>query len=254
MPGKRPLVVSPSKPGEPRGTRRRIIDLVRQSPLTANDIAAELGLTHNAVRAHLVGLQRDGLIREGGLRPGETRPSVLYEFVPRADSAFSKAYIPFIAQLLKVLGERMSQTELDDVMRTVGNGLAEKWPKLNGDLAQRVTAVSLLLQELGSLTVVEPSNGGFVLRGYGCMLGEAVHGRPEVCRAVESLIAHLVQARAHQCCEHGEHPRCCFEISPLQPDNGAIRTTMDGRCRYSSRPGSPSCSGLPVRIATQPIQ
>jgi predicted ArsR family transcriptional regulator len=182
--------------------------------LTANEIAAELGLTHNAVRAHLAGLQRDGLIREGGLRPGETRPSVLYELVPRADSVFSRAYIPFIAQLLKVLGERMSRTELDQVMRTVGSGLAAEWPKLNGDLAQRVAAASLLLQELGSLTEVERSNGGFVLRGYGCMLGEAVHGRPEVCRAVESLIAQLVQARARECCVHGEHPRCCFEITP----------------------------------------
>ena len=206
--------MAPSKPGEPKGTRRRIVDLLRQSALTANDIAATLGLTHNAVRAHLVGLQRDGLIREGGLRPGETRPSVLYEIVPRADSVFSRAYIPFVAQLLKVLAERMSQTELDEVMRSVGSGLAEEWPRLNGDLAQRVATASLLLQELGSLTEIESSNGGFILRGYGCMLGEAVHGRPEVCRAVESLIGQLVQARAHQCCEHGEHPRCCFEIAP----------------------------------------
>jgi predicted ArsR family transcriptional regulator len=212
-----------SRAGEPRGTRRRIVDLLRQSALTANDIAAELGLTHNAVRAHLAGLQRDGLIREGGMRPGETRPSVLYELVPRADSIFSRAYIPFVAQLLKVLGERMSRPELDDVMRTVGSGLAAEWPRLNGDLGQRVTAASVLLQELGSLTEVEPLNDGFVLRGYGCMLGEAVHGRPEVCRAVESLIGHLVQARAHECCEHGEHPRCCFEITPLPASRRSMR-------------------------------
>ena len=204
----------PSKPDAPRGTRRRIIDLLRQSALTANELAAELALTHNAVRAHLTGLQSDGLIREAGLRRGETRPSMLYELVPRADAVFSKAYIPFVAQLLKVLGERMSKAELDELMRSVGTGLAAEWPRLNGDLAQRVTAASLLLQELGALTEVEPLNGGFVLRGYGCMLGEAVHGRPEVCRAVESLIAQLVQARVNECCERGEHPRCCFEISP----------------------------------------
>jgi len=204
----------PTNPDAPKGTRRRIIDLLRQSALTANELAAELTLTHNAVRAHLAGLQGDGLIREAGLRRGETRPSVLYELVPRADAVFSRAYVPFIAQLLKVLGERMSKAELDELMRSVGTGLAAEWPRLNGDLAQRVTAASLLLQELGALTEVDSSNGGFVLRGYGCVLGEAVHGRPEVCRAVESLIAQLVQARVKQCCERGEHPRCCFEISP----------------------------------------
>lgn len=208
------MVMPSSQPGEPKGTRRKIIDLLRQSALTANEIAAALDLTHNAVRAHLTGLQRDGLIRDAGLRPGETRPSVVYELVPRADSVFSKAYIPFIAQLLKVLGERMSQAELDDLMRSVGIGLAAESPRLNGDLAQRVNGASLLLRELGSLTEVERSNGGFVLRGHGCMLGEAVHGRVEVCRAVESLLAQLLQAQTRQCCEHGEHPRCCFEIDP----------------------------------------
>jgi len=204
----------PSLPGGPRGTRRRIIDLLRQSALTANEIAAALELTHNAVRAHLSGLQSDGIIRNAGLRPGGTRPSVVYELVPRADSLFSTAYIPFVAQLLKVLGERMSQAELDEMMRRVGIGLAAEWPRLNGDLAERVNAASALLQELGSLTEIEPTNDGFILRAHGCMLGEAVHGRPEVCRAVESLLAQLAQARARQCCQHGEHPRCCFEIAP----------------------------------------
>ncbi|MDQ3699242.1 MAG: ArsR family transcriptional regulator [Gemmatimonadota bacterium] len=208
------MPVPPRRPGSLKGTREQIVNLLRRSSLTAGEIAAELELTHNAVRGHLAGLQRDGLIREAGLRRGETRPSVLYEFVPRADSVFSRAYIPFVAQLLRVLGERMSKPELDELMRSVGTGLAAEWPKLNGDLAQRVEAASLLLQELGSLIEVERWNGGFVLRSYGCMLGEAVHGRPEVCRAVESLISQLVQAEVHECCERGEHPRCCFEISP----------------------------------------
>lgn len=216
----------PPKSGAPKSTRRQIVDLLRQSALTANEIAAALSLTHNAVRAHLAVLQRDGLIREGGLRRGETKPSVLYQIVPRADSVFSKAYIPFVAQLLKLLGERMTKAELDDLMRSVGANLATEWPRMNGDLAQRVSAVSLLLQDLGSLTEVEPSNGGFVLRGYGCMLGEAVHGRPEVCQAVESLIGQLVQADARECCEHGEHPRCCFEISTpsagIRPRRGEV--------------------------------
>ena len=201
-------------PPSQRGTRRRIVDLLRRSALTANEIAAELELTHNAVRNHLAALERDGLIRPGGRRQSHTRPAVVYELVPRADSIFSRAYIPFVAQLLKVLGERMSKPELDDIMRAVGDGLAAGQPRARGGLARRVETASLLLEELGSLTEVERWDGGFILRGYGCMLSEAVHGRPEVCRAVESLLAQLVEAPVRECCERGEHPRCCFEISP----------------------------------------
>jgi predicted ArsR family transcriptional regulator len=182
--------------------------------MTANEIAAKCGLTHNAVRGHLTALQRDGLVREGGMRRSGTRPAVLYELVPRSDSLLSRAYIPFVAQLLRVLGEQMSQGELDALMQTVGSRLGAEWPRLQGDLPQRVEAASLLLEDLGALTHIEKWDGGFILRGYGCLLGEAVHGRPEVCRAVESLLAHLLEVPVKECCERGEHPRCCFEISP----------------------------------------
>lgn len=204
-------------PGSRKGTRGRIIDLLRRSSLTANEIAAECGLTHNAVRGHLTALQRDGLVREGGLRRSGTRPAVLYELIPRADSMLSKAYIPFVANLLRVLGEQMSQQELDALMQTVGRRLGAERPRLQGNLAQRVEGASLLLEDLGALTEVEQWDGGFILRGYGCLLGEAVHGRPEVCRAMESLLAHLIEAPVKECCERGEHPRCCFEISPPTP-------------------------------------
>jgi DeoR family transcriptional regulator, suf operon transcriptional repressor len=198
--------------------------LLRRSSLTANEIAAELGLTHNAVRGHLAALQRDNLVREGSLRRSGTRPSMVYELVPRADSILSRAYIPFVAQLLRVLGERMSTGELDELMQTVGRRLGAEWPRLRGGFRERVEGTSALLQELGSLTEVEQWDGGFILRGYGCLLGEAVHGRPEVCQAMASLVAHLVEAPVHECCERGDQPRCCFEISP--PDGTTSRISF----------------------------
>jgi predicted ArsR family transcriptional regulator len=212
-------------PPTPKGTRRRILDLLRRSPLTAKEIAADLELTHNAVRGHLAALQRDNLVREGSLRRSGTRPAVVYELVPRADSILSTAYIPFVAQLLRVLGERMSKEELDELMQVVGRRLGAEWPRLRGDFRERVDAVTVLLEELGSLTEVEQWDGGYIIRGYGCSLGEAVHGRPEVCRAMESLIGHLVEAPVSECCERGEHPRCCFEISP--PDDTSRRLVAD---------------------------
>jgi predicted ArsR family transcriptional regulator len=207
------MLVSPLNPRVPEGTRGRIVELLRRSALSANEIAARLGITHNAVRGHLAALRRSGLVREGGLQRGTSRPAVVYELVPRAESVFSGAYVPFVAHLLRALGERMSSAELHELMRTVGRSLAADWPRLRGDLGQRVDAAVTLLKELGALTDVETANGGFILRGYGCLLGEAVHGRPEVCRAVESLLAELLEVPVEECCEHGERPRCCFEIN-----------------------------------------
>jgi predicted ArsR family transcriptional regulator len=205
----------PRNPDRPKGTRGRILDLLRRSPLTANEIATRLGLTHNAVRVHLTALQRDGLLREGGMQPSASRPAVIYELVSGAEALFSHAYIPFVAHLVRVLGERLPQAELDDLMRTVGHRVAAEWPRLRGDLEQRVGAASALLEELGGLNEVERENGDFVIRGYGCLLAEATHSRPEVCRAMESFLAELIEAPVHECCDRtSARPRCCFEIRP----------------------------------------
>ena len=207
-----------------KGTRRKIIDLLRRSDLTANEIAARLELTHNAVRGHLAALRHEGLIREAGSRRSGTRPAVIYALVPEAEAGFSRAYVPFVAHLVRVLQERVDQKELDEVMRLVGRGLASDRPRAHGDLTQRVEAAADLLEELGALNEVERLNGGFVIRGHGCVLSEAVHRRPEVCRAMESLLAELVQAPVRECCNRsGERPRCCFEIAVSGGSGGAAR-------------------------------
>lgn len=190
--------------------------------MSANEIAAQLDLTHNAVRSHLADLIRSGLVREAGLRKGASRPSVLYELVPRAESAFSDAYVPFVAHLLRTLGERMTTAELDDLMGSVGKSLAAEWPRLRGTLPQRVQAANALLEQLGAMTEVEAVDHELVIRGYGCLLSEAVHGRPEVCLAIERMLAELLAVPVEQCCIRGERPRCCFKINP--ESTGALQT------------------------------
>jgi predicted ArsR family transcriptional regulator len=212
----------PQRPSSLTGTRERILTLLRRSRLTANEIAARLGLTHNAVRGHLAALRGEGLVREGGLQRSASRPAVVFELVPGAEAAFSKAYLPFVVHLVRVLQERLQQGELDEVMHTVGHRLAVEWPRLRGDLSQRVQAASTLLEELGALNEVDQEGGGFVIRGYGCLLAEAVHGRPDVCRAMESLLAELLEVPVRECCERGERPRCCFEIA-TGDGGGAVR-------------------------------
>jgi predicted ArsR family transcriptional regulator len=208
------MPVPRAKLGSLKGTRGTILDLLRRSDLTANEIAARLDLTHNAVRGHLAGLQHEGLIRQAGSRRGGTRPAVVYTLAPEAEAIFSRAYIPFVVHLVKALQEQLDPTELDDIMRKVGQSLATDWPRARGDLPKRVEAASALLEDLGALNEVERLDGGFVIRGYGCVLSQAVHRRPEICRAMESLLAELVDAPVRECCDRrGERPQCCFEIS-----------------------------------------
>jgi predicted ArsR family transcriptional regulator len=207
------MPVPPRRSSALKGTRDRILAMLRRKASTTNEIAAELGLTHNAVRSHLTALQRDGMIRPGSMQPSASRPAVVYELLPEAEAIFSRAYIPFVAQLVQVLQQRLPEGELEEVMRTVGRRLGAEWPRLHGPLSHRVEEASRLLEELGAMNEVEPLEGGFVIRGHGCLLAEAVHGRPEVCRAMESLLTELLEVSVRECCDRTARPRCCFAIA-----------------------------------------
>lgn len=203
----------PVRIGSPQGTRGQIIDLLRRSPATATEIAARLDLTYNAVRSHLNALQRDGLVQTGGLQRGETRPAVLYELAPGVSEALSRAYVPFTAQVLRELSDRLSESELDELMRSVGRRLATQWSRPTGTLRQRVDAASALLHRLGAPNEIETTEETVTIRGFGCLLATAVGEQAAVCRAMESMIEELVDAPVTECCDRGERPRCCFRVA-----------------------------------------
>ena len=73
-------------------TRGQILALLRVESCTVNELAAALKLTNNAVRAHLISLERDGLIQREGSRPGLRKPHASYGLTADAEQIFPKAY------------------------------------------------------------------------------------------------------------------------------------------------------------------
>ena len=61
-----------------KSTRGRILDLLRTRDRTVNELAEELRLTDNAVRAHLASLERDRLVVHSGMKPGFRKPHATY--------------------------------------------------------------------------------------------------------------------------------------------------------------------------------
>src|SRR5262249_33293576 len=101
-------------------TRGRIVALLRCKTLTGNELAQALAMTDNAVRSHLLTLERDGLIRQGGVQRGRRKPHFAYELTPEAEHLFPKSYDALLNVLLSVLKERLAPDELGEVLREVG--------------------------------------------------------------------------------------------------------------------------------------
>ena len=83
-------------------TRGWIVTLLRRSGRTVEELARELGLTDNGVRAHLATLERDGIVRQrGSVRHGSGggKPAYVYELAPEAEDLFPRAYEPVLRRL-----------------------------------------------------------------------------------------------------------------------------------------------------------
>jgi predicted ArsR family transcriptional regulator len=196
-------------------TRGQIVALLRRGSHTVEELARAIGLTDNAVRAHLATLERDGLVRPVGVRrgPGAGKPATLYELHPEAEPLFSRAYAPVLRAVLDVIAERLPEAQIEAVMRDVGRQLAAELGRdVTGDLHARVHAAAALLGALGGEAYVEKGDDRLQLRGYGCPLSAAVTPRAEVCRAVEALLSEVIGVTVREHCDRGERPRCCFQV------------------------------------------
>lgn len=198
-------------------TRGQIVGLLRKGAATVEDLARSLGLTDNAIRSHLATLERDGLVRQDGVRrtPGAGKPATIYEIHPDAEPLFSRAYAPVLSAVLDELAEQLPAERTEELMRAVGRRLASRVGRApSGDLTVRVEAAVALLNSLGGAAQMDRRGDVLVIRGCGgCPLSSATASRPELCRALESLLSEYVGAQVQECCDRGDRPRCHFEIS-----------------------------------------
>src|SRR5690242_21552530 len=139
-----------------RTTRGRILMLLRRKSRNVNELAAELGVTDNAVRAQLLALERDGLVAASGTIPGTRKPHTLYSLTDEAERLFPKAYEALLCELLSVLGGRLPARRMDAVLRSVGRRLAAAFrPRASSAIIrERVKVAVDVLGELGGLAEI----------------------------------------------------------------------------------------------------
>ena len=199
-------------------TRGRIVSLMRDGSSTVSALASQLELTDNAVRAHLLSLERDGLIRQSGVQRGSRKPHYAYELTPDAERLFPKAYDALLNQLITTLKGRLPPPAVEDVLREVGRSLAARHApgEVSADLEARLQNVLNILKAIGGTPVVESEGGNLIIRSGGCPLAAAVAEHPEVCQLAEALVAEVVGLPARESCQRGgESPKCRFEIGEL---------------------------------------
>ena len=197
-------------------SRQAVLDLIRRGERTVNTLAASLRISDNAVRVHLVALERDGLIRRSGtVRSGAAgQPAAEYDLTPAGEQVLSTAYPAALAALSEATAARLDARSRRALYLEAGKRLAAKvTPKDTGSLQERAESCAALIDSLGGSATVTAGRGHAMVVGAGCPLATAVRGEPGTCHIIEGLIEAHTGLKAEQQCSHGERPSCRFRLT-----------------------------------------
>lgn len=195
-------------------TRGRVIVLLRRSNHTVAELAESLGVTDNAVRAHLATLERDGLVQQSGMKAGTRKPHFEYELTTEAELLFPKSLGVVFNQVLSVLGEQLSAEQTGELFTEVARRLASETAEQvkTRSLEERAQAVVELISGLGGLAEVEEHPDHLLIHGISCPFAAIVCEHGDVCQLVSMVISEIAQAPVLERCDRGGKIQCYFEI------------------------------------------
>lgn len=198
-----------------RTTRGRVLDSIRDGYSTVDELSRRLELTDNAVRAHLLTLERDHLIEQHGFQQGLRKPHFSYRLTPEAEQLFPKAYHALLGRLLAVMKLRLKPAQFRDILREVAGVLASGsgMPKNPATVEEKGKTAAGVLRELGGAPRIEQNSEKMLINSNsGCPFSQIVDEHPEVCGLAETLLSEMTGADVREHCERGETPRCSFEL------------------------------------------
>lgn len=194
-------------------TRGEILARLCAEPHTVARLAEALGINRNSVRHHLLRLADEGLVEHRVVRRGVGKPAHEYRVTPQGQARLSRAYLPLLNQLLRVVEARLGPVEAEAALREAGRGLAPR-ERATGELGERVAAAIGFLRGLGGFAVAEQSDGGHVIRCTCCAIGAVVAEHPLACRGMASMLEAFLGAPVRERCDRSGRPACRFEVMP----------------------------------------
>jgi predicted ArsR family transcriptional regulator len=203
-------------------TRGQVLGLLRRGIGTVEELASELGLTDNAIRAHLATLERDGLVERHGMQPGSRKPHVNYVLTSEAEQLFPKAYSTLFNQLLATLKRRVGAEELESILSEVAESLAVgNTPRKNESVESRAERAISTFESLGGAPALKVVEDKLLIQSVtSCPFDTSVSKHPEVCRLAETFLSEITGLTITEHCQKGDSPRCSFELTSNKEKGG----------------------------------
>ena len=179
-------------------SREEIVQQLRvRGGVSADDLAATLGVSKQCVRKHLDVLERDGFVRHAPERGERGRPAHVFRLTEKAEELFPKRYDLFAKAVLRQVGEVWGERGLNAVFCGCAAEMVEGLrPQLKGlDFDARVLRLTELLGEMGYEAEAEAlEDGSYVLTEWNCPQAELAREYRQLCDQELTVYRELLEA------------------------------------------------------------
>ena len=202
-------------------TRDAVIRLLQgRGASTANELAAEIGVSTGSIRRHMDIMVAEGLLDTELVRQQRGRPVTRYSLSEAGEEETSGArYSRLIDRIVPALAELSADevsgrdgSELMDLLfdRVAAFMARDHAPRITADgLDERVRQVTAALHEEGILDVVEERGEMIVLRNTTCPVRSCAEGNHAMCDADRSTIELLLGMPVMQASTVATGGDCC---------------------------------------------
>ncbi|MBV8368845.1 MAG: helix-turn-helix domain-containing protein [Candidatus Eremiobacteraeota bacterium] len=197
-------------------TRGKIVGALRERrSASAFDLAAQFGLSPNAIRQQLVVLERDGLISGRSVRRGKTKPTVEYSLTPEADRYFPQRYDKMLNAVLREIRSAGGDEAVKAVFQRIGKRSAERIASGSPSAESRLDVLVSALKASGvNAELQKTEHGTILLHEHTCPYASVVAENPEACSAIHTILDQVAPGKSQQVESLATGgTECRFEIS-----------------------------------------
>jgi predicted ArsR family transcriptional regulator len=180
--------------------RGKIVAALRERrSASAFDLAAQFGLSANAIRQQLVLLERDGLIAGRSVRRGKTKPTVEYSLTADAERYFPQRYDKMLNAVLREIRVAGGDDAVKAVFQRIGKRSAERLTAAESQPEGQLVSLVESLKSAGVTAELRTTERGTItLHEHSCPYASVVAENPEACSAIHTILDAVVPGHARQ--------------------------------------------------------
>jgi len=180
-----------------KGMRSSILlALKRRRTATAKELAADLGVSLNAVRHHLKELENEALVEYRRKHQGVGAPAFIYQLTPAAAALFPRRYESTLNDVLDHVVRQEGRAAAVAVLRSRYETLAQRLQSqlMSAPPTERLAMVARFLSDEGYMAEAGVSSAEGVLVEHNCAILGVAERFPEICAAEARFLSQVLGA------------------------------------------------------------